>query len=290
MSGFGTTVSDHRSQPVTRANNTHGVQGRIPTLQQLIGDFIRNQIKEERNDIIRKHSEFFESKRYELDLRREQLQRQLEELDQQSKSLEINCHKDMLTELDKFDNERQPEMLDVLSDIGQLDRICPLCEQYFRSSTELPACCLGREQCHLHTVQRYCFSCSRLSFHDIVQCLVQDEDKGKGNSDKETEELVLDNDLTTLETASLTPYWILEQIFGEATGFLGQENEDQFEESAATIASEVMRLVPSESGSVTCPVCHHKYCDHDFLYHFAACCRHAHSDERDNIICLECNE
>lgn len=287
---FGTNEPDNHSRSMTSMDNTNSIGGTIPTLQEITGDFIRRQVKEERDDIIRKHSEIFDNKRHELDLRREELQRQLQEVEEQIKSVEIDCHKDMLIELDKFDMERQPEVLDVLTDTGQLDRICPLCEQYFRSSTELPACCLGPEQCHMHTVQRCCFSCSRLSFYDIVQSVAHNEDKTKRNSDDEIEGFGIENDLATLETAAATPSWMLEQIFGEGTGLIGEENDDEYEDSAATIAAEVMRLVPSESGSVTCPVCHNHYCDHDFLFHYAACCRQAQSNEHDIFVCLECNE
>ncbi|OEU23091.1 hypothetical protein FRACYDRAFT_233257 [Fragilariopsis cylindrus CCMP1102] len=54
------------------------------------------------------------------------------------KFAEIDSHKNMLTALDHFDNKRQPQLLSALTDVGQPDRICPLCEKYFSSTTELP--------------------------------------------------------------------------------------------------------------------------------------------------------
>jgi len=286
---FGTMGADRSTQTIAPTNNTGGVGG-MSTLQELTGNVIRRQVEEERKYIIRKHSGVFDGKRFELELRREQIQRQLREVEEQMKSVEIDCHQDMLVELDHFDNERQPEMLDVLTDTGQLDRICPLCETYFRSSTELPDCCLGRDRCHLHTVQRCCFSCSRLSFYDIFQCLALTDDKGKRNNEEEIRGLGIVDDLDTLETAASTPSWMLDQIFGEGAGLIGREDEDEYEESAKTIAAAVVRLVPSESGSVICPVCHKQYCDHDLLYHFAACCRQAQNDNQGAVVCLEVSE
>lgn len=275
-----------RSRTPASRNNTGGAKDSIPTLQELTGNMIRKQVEEERKDIIRKHSEIIDSRMYEFELQREELQRQLREVEEQMESVEIECRKDMLTELERFDNERQPEMLDVLTDIGQLDRICPLCEKYFRSSTELPACCLGPERCHLHTVQRCCFSCSRLSFHDVFQCIALTDDKGRVvENDEESEELGI------LETAASAPSWMLEQFFGEGAGLIGLEEEDEYTESAASIAKMAMRLVPSEFGSITCPVCDQHFCDHDFLYHFKACCRQAQTDDQVTVISLkECNE
>ncbi len=261
-----------------------------PTLQELTGNAIRRQVEAERKDIVRRHSEIFDSRRHALELKREELQRQIQEVEEQIKSVEIDCHKDMLTELDRFDKERQPEMLDLLTDTGQLDRICPLCEKFFRSSTELPTCCLGRERCHLHTIQRCCFSCSRLSFHDIFQCLVLAENKEKLGNDEEAGLLGNVDDIVDLETAISTPSWMLEQLFGEGSGLVGGEDEDEFEASATSMMREVMRLVPSEHGSVVCPFCHEQYCDHDFIYHFASCCRQAQSDDQGAAICFECNE
>lgn len=287
--------TDYRNQRIVPTNDVDtGGSGEnsILSLQELTGNFIRKQVEEERKDIIRKHSEIFDGKRYELELRKEELQRQMREVEDQMKSVEIDCHKDMLTELEYFDNERQPEMLDVLTDTGQLDRICPLCEKFFRSSTELPSCCLGRERCHLHTVQRCCFSCSRLSFQDIFQCLALTDDKGKPNysNEDEIERLGLSDDLDTMETAASTPSWMLEQIFGEGAGLIGRDDEDEYEASASSIAAAAIRLVPSDVGEVTCLVCHNHYCDHDFLYHFAACCRQAQNDDPCSVICLECSE
>lgn len=260
------------------------------TLQELTGNVIRKQVEGERKDIVRKHSEVFDSRRHELELKREELLRQIQEVEEQMKSVEIDCHKDMLTELDQFDKERQPELLDPLTDTGQLDRICPLCEKFFRSSTELPACCLGRESCHLHTVQRCCFSCSRLSFHDIFQCLVLSENKDKLGNDEEAVLSGTVDDLATLETAMSTPSWMLEEIFGKGSGLISGEDENEYEASATSITRAAMRLVPSEYGSVICPLCQEQYCDHDFIYHFASCCRQAQIDDQGTVISLECNE
>ena len=291
---FGATAMECRRDTAEPRGET--AVGSVLTLQELAGNVIRKQVREERKEIIRKHSDNFDSKKLELDLKREELQRQLQEVEEEMKSMEIACHQEMLTELDHFDSERQPEMLDVLTDTGQLDRICPLCEKFFRSSKDLPECCLGRDKCHLHTVQRCCFSCSRLSFHDIFQCLAVTQDKGKMNSHNEDEEMggvedmgIID-DPATLEAANSTPSWMLEQIFGEGAVLNGWKEEEEYEDSAESITAEAIRLVPSETGSVTCPVCHHIYCDHDFLYHFAACCKQAQSDDQESIICLECNE
>jgi hypothetical protein len=284
---FGLTEINCRTPMSASKKNAGGAGGScIQTLQELTGNFIRKQVEEERKDVIRKHSVIFDSKRIELELKQEKLQRQMREVEEQMKSVEIDCHKDMLTELDQFDNEIQPEKLDVLTDTGQLDRICPLCEKYFRSSTDLPTCCLGREGCHLHTVQRCCFSCSRLSFYDIFQCLALCDYKGgKRSNDELMGGLGLVEDLASLESAATTPSWMLEQIFGEEAESIGQENKDEYEESATTITAAAVRLVPSESGSVTCPVCHHQFCDHDFLYHFAPCCRQAQTDNQCIDIC-----
>lgn len=289
---FVASRTDCRMQPPISASRKNASEkGRnIPTLQELTGNVIRKQIQEERKDVVRKHSKIYDSRRSTLELKREELQRQLREVEEQIKSVEIDCNKDMLTELDQFDNERQPEILDVLTDTGQLDRICPLCEKFFRSSTELPACCLGPERCHLHTVQRCCFSCSRLSFHDIFQCLTTAEIKDKLGNGEEMGVLESADDLDTLEIAASTPSWMLEQIFGEGSGLIGGEDEDEYEASANSIAMAAMRLVPSECGSVTCPICQKHYCDHDFLYHFATCCRQAQTDDQGTVICLECNE
>jgi len=284
---FGSTETNCCTQTSASRNSADGVGGSsIQTLQELTGNVIRKQVEEERKDIIRKHSDIFDSKRIELEHKREELERQMREVEEQMKSVEIECHKDMLIELDQFDNEKQPEMLDVLTDTGQLDRICPLCEKYFRSSTDLPTCCLGRERCHLHTVQRCCFSCSRLSFHDIFECLaLADYKGGKRNNDELIGGLGIVEDLAALESAATTPSWMLEQIFGEEAGLIGREGEDEYEESATTIAAAAIRLVPSESGSVTCPVCHYQFCDHDLLSHFAPCCRQAQTNNQCIDIC-----
>ncbi len=270
--------------PPGQDNDVSG--GRVPPLQELIGDVLRNQVAEERKEIIEKHSEIFDNKRYSLEVQREELQRQLRELEDQIKMVEIECHEDMLTELDEFDNERQPEMLDILTDTGQLDRICPLCENFFRSSTELPECCLGPEHCHLHMVQRCCFSCSRLNFHDIFQCLAVTENEKKGKLGTEED----NDDLEIVENTASTPPWMLDEILEEAPGSIREEDEDEYQETAATLAMAALELVPSDHGSVKCPVCHSQYCDHDFLYHFAECCRQAQTEGDNAIIHLECNE
>ena len=275
-----------RKQHPPSGQDTDESVGCIPPLQELIGDMIRNQVAEERKEIIQKHSEIFDNKRYSLEVKREELQQQLRELEDQMKLVEIECHEDMLTELDEFDNERQPEMLNILTDTGQLDRICPLCENFFRSSTELPECCLGPEHCHLHMVQRCCFSCSRLNFHDIFQCLAvpENENRGKLASGENNE------DHDNLENTASTPPWVLDEILEEAPGSIREEDEDEYQETAATLAMAALELVPSDHGSVKCPVCQHQYCDHDFLYHFAACCRQAQTEGQSSEIHFECNE
>lgn len=255
--------------------STGGIVGSIPTLQELTGNVIRKHVEEERKDVIREYSKNYESKRIELEIRREELERQLREVEEQMRSMEIDCHKDILTALDHFDNEKQPKLLDILTDTGQLDRICPLCEQYFRSTTELPNCCLGRDRCYLHTVQRCCFSCLRPGLYDILRCLAI-ADNNNGNN--EVIEGgggggILDDLISTIETAAATPSWMLDQIFGEGVGRIGHEDEDEEGKAATTVAAAAIRLVPSESGSVMCPVCQEQYCDYDFLCHFGACCR-----------------
>jgi len=238
------TSTDCCKQTAAVRNNTSGDKISIPTLQELAGDVIRKQVEEERKDIVRKHSDSFKSKKQKLELQREELQRQLREVEEQMKWTEIECHKDMLTELDHFDRERQPEMLDILTDTGQLDRICPLCENFFRSSTESPECCMGPEQCHLsYSVHRYCFSCSRLSFHDIFQYLAMANSTGKANNNQEPGGLGIVEDLATLETAASTPTWMLEQIFGEEARSIRQQDGDESEESAKNLAAEAIRLV-----------------------------------------------
>ena len=89
-------------------------------------------------NILRNPSGIYDNKRIELELQRKELQRQLDEVDQHMKFAEIDSHKNMLTALDHFDNKRQPQLLSALTDVGQPDRICPLCEKYFSSTTELP--------------------------------------------------------------------------------------------------------------------------------------------------------
>mmetsp|Transcript_34251 Transcript_34251/g.71627 ORF Transcript_34251/g.71627 Transcript_34251/m.71627 type:complete len:305 (-) Transcript_34251:407-1321(-) len=288
---FGITAADCGSKmSKSTYNDFVGVTGTIPTLQEITGNIIRKHVAEERKDIVRKHSETYQQKRTELELQKGELQRKLQEVEEQMQSMEIDCHKEMLTELDRFDNEKQPEMLDVLWGTGQPDRICPLCEKYFRSSTDLPACCLGRDQCHLHTVQRCCFSCSRLSFHDIFQCLATSSAESNKGGDEPRQGLGIIDDLSIIDGAASTPSWMLDQIFGEGAEIIRPNEEDEYEKSTTAIAVAAMRLVPSESGSVTCPVCLQLYCDHDFLYHFAACCRQAQENNKGAAFCLEVSE
>ena len=266
---------------ITPTSYSGGVKGSIPTLQELTGDVLRGQVEEERKHIIRRHSKKYESKRVELELRREELQRQLQEVEEQTKSMEIDCHEELLTELDHFDNEIQEERLGVLTDIGQPDRICPLCEQYFSSATDLPFCCLGPDRCYLHTVQRCCFSCLRPGFCDMLQCLTLSNDCGSKiddgiiGGDEQGREQIMD-DLATIEAAVATPSWMLDEIFGEGAGRIRQDNDDnEYEHFATAIAAAAIRLVPSKTGSVKCPTCLQEYCDHDFLYHLADCCSRA---------------
>ncbi|MGK3745905.1 MAG: hypothetical protein ACI90V_012766 [Bacillariaceae sp.] len=275
----------------------------IPTLQQLTGNVIRKYVEEERKDIIRNHSGIYENKRIELEIQRKELQRQLDEVDQQMKFVEIDCHKDMLTELDHFDNEKQPQLLSALTDVGQPDRICPLCEKYFSSTTELPHCSLGKDKCYLHTIQRCCFSCLRPGFYDVFQCLaVADNNDMNSNHNNDDGEIGIGigidgkivDDLATIETASTkstSSSWMLDQLFfgrGGGGQHMDDDNDyndvnnvdvddneynDNDDEAEAEAVAEATQLVPSTSGSVNCPCCKRIYCDHDFLYHFRSCHR-----------------
>jgi hypothetical protein len=286
----------------------------VPTLQQLTGNVIRKYAEEERKDIIRNHSGIYENKRIELELQRKELQRQLDEVDQHMKFAEIDCHKDMLTALDHFDNERQPQLLSALTDVGQPDRICPLCEKYFSSTTELPHCSLGKDKCYLHTIQRCCFSCLRPGLYDVFQCLAIDNndmnfdhnsDGGIGIGEK-----IID-DLATIETASTrstSSSWMLDQLlFGGGGGGGGGQNMDddndyhddnnvgidggEYNDDEAEAVAAATQLVPSTSGSVHCPSCKRIYCDHDFLYHSRSCHRRTtrlmHSINKNREILLD---
>mmetsp|Transcript_17203 Transcript_17203/g.37632 ORF Transcript_17203/g.37632 Transcript_17203/m.37632 type:complete len:323 (-) Transcript_17203:162-1130(-) len=280
-SGCGIQIQT-RTTPTSYSGGVKGII-RVPTLQELTGDVLRRQVEEERKDIIRRNSKKYESKRVELELRRKELRRQLQEVKEQTKSMEIDCHEELLTELDHFDNVIQEERLGVLTDIGQPDRICPLCEQYFSSGTDLPFCCLGPDRCYLHTMQRCCFSCLRPNLCDILQCLTLFKDSSGsknddgiigGDDDEQGREQIMD-DLATIEAAVATPSWMLDEIFGEGAGRIRQDNENddnEYQNLATAIAAAAIRLVPSETGSVKCPTCRQEYCDHDFLYHLAACC------------------
>ncbi len=83
---------------------------------------------------------------------------------------------------------------------------------------------------------------------------------------------------------------MMDELLEEPSATIFEENEDEYQETAANLAMAALQLVPSDSGSVKCPVCHDQYCDHDFLYHFAACCRQAQTDEQSEIIHLQSNE
>eukprot|EP00536_Pseudo-nitzschia_multiseries_P011343 jgi/Psemu1/326415/estExt_fgenesh1_pg.C_3800007 len=290
---FSATVTSSTDFESCEMNKNRGrVEGSIPSLQVLTGDVLRKQVEGERKDIIRKHSEKYDRKRVELELRRKELQRQLQEVEEQMKSVEIDCHEEMLTEIDHFDNEVQPEMLGALTDIGQPDRICPLCEQFFRSTIELPTCCLGRDRCYLHTVQRCCISCLRPGFYDILQCFASSNALGKIEDEileggERGRQQILD-DLVSLEADAFPPSWMVDNFLGEDLTGVGQESDgDEYEKSVTTMAAAAIRLVPSETGSVTCPVCRKEYCDYDFLYHFSACCRRVCNTNNDIVLCLE---
>ena len=104
-----------------------------------------------------------------------------------------------------FDNKRQPQLLSALTDVGQPDQICPLCEKYFSSTTELSHCSLGKDNCYLHTIQWCCFSCLRPGLYDVFQCLAIDNNdmNSDHNNDGEigkVKEII--DDLATIETAS----------------------------------------------------------------------------------------
>jgi hypothetical protein len=262
----------------------------IPTLQQLTGNVIRKYAEEERKDIIRNHSGIYDSKRIELELQRKELQRQLDEVDQHMKFVEIDCHKDMLTALDHFDDERQPQLLNALTDVGQPDRICPLCEKYFSSTTELPHCSLGKDKCYLHTIQRCCFSCLRPGLYDVFQCLAIDNNDMNSDYDNDGEIGIggkIIDDLATIETASTRSApssWMLDQLlFGGGGGHNMDDDNDyhddnnvgidggEYNNDEVDVVAAATQLVPSTSGSVHCPSCKRIYCDHDFLYHFRSC-------------------
>lgn len=281
------TTNDNSIYASPNRNNKTDAGDGISTLQELAGDVIRKQVEDERKNIIRNHSTNFERKRANLEIRRDELRRQLQEVEEEMKCAEIDHQDEMLKELDHFDNEVQPEILGVLTDTGQLDRICPLCEQYFRSSTDLPNCSLGHERCYMHTVQRCCFSCLRPSFYDIFQCLAFSDSTGDIHGSMMGGAGGILDDLAAIETAAETPTWMLNQIFGEGVGGIRKE---EYAQSATVIAAAAIRLVPSETGSVNCPVCRQQYCDHDFLYHFAACCRRAFNPNNGIVFCLEACE